>query len=98
VQGGAVVRSTGEEIELLWLAVASGARRLGLASELVLAVLDWAAEGNASVRLEVRESNAAAQGLYRRHGFVVAGRRPRYYRDGEDAVLLESPRHREEAP
>ena len=42
----------------------------------------------AGVVLEVRASNAPAQALYRRAGFVVDGRRPRYYPDGEDAVLM----------
>jgi len=39
--------------------------------------------------LEVRESNAAAQSLYRCHGFEEAGRRASYYIDPkEDAILL----------
>ena len=40
--------------------------------------------------LEVRENNERAQRFYRRHGFRVVGRRPRYYADsGEDAILLQ---------
>ena len=39
--------------------------------------------------LEVRRSNAAAQGLYRKLGFVDVGWRKRYYEDnGEDALLM----------
>ena len=39
--------------------------------------------------LEVRASNAPAQGLYRSLGFVVTGVRPGYYsEDGEDAVSM----------
>jgi ribosomal-protein-alanine N-acetyltransferase len=44
-----------------------------------------------SVWLEVRAGNQEAQALYRRHGFVVTGVRPKYYpaREGrEDAVLM----------
>jgi ribosomal-protein-alanine N-acetyltransferase len=40
------------------------------------------------VQLEVRASNQPARALYARAGFVVDGRRPRYYPDGEDAVLM----------
>ena len=46
-------------------------------------------EGADSSFLEVRESNLAAQELYRRFGFEETGRRPRYYKDNsEDAILM----------
>lgn len=38
--------------------------------------------------LEVRPSNRAAFRLYRRLGYHVLGRRPRYYSDGEDAIVM----------
>ena len=38
--------------------------------------------------LEVAIGNAAARALYERAGFVEAGRRPRYYADGGDALIL----------
>jgi ribosomal-protein-alanine N-acetyltransferase len=46
------------------------------------------ARGVASVKLEVRESNARARDLYRRYGFVHRRTVPRYYSDGEDALVL----------
>jgi len=93
---GAVVASEAAgQVELLWLAVDPAARRQGLARQLVAAVLGWAAERDAGVQLEVRASNAAALALYGGQGFVVVGRRPRYYADGEDAVLLDHVRPRE---
>lgn len=46
-------------------------------------------EGAQRALLEVRAGNAAAQAMYRKFGFEVAGRRPRYYKDnGEDAILM----------
>jgi ribosomal-protein-alanine N-acetyltransferase len=36
----------------------------------------------------VRVSNLAAQRLYLKFGFAEVGRRKRYYRDGEDALLM----------
>ncbi|MEA3396242.1 MAG: ribosomal protein S18-alanine N-acetyltransferase [Chloroflexota bacterium] len=41
------------------------------------------------VRLEVRVSNEAARRLYAKYGFTIRRRLYRYYRDGEDALLLE---------
>ena len=41
--------------------------------------------------LEVRVSNAAAMLLYLKHGYVGRYVRPRYYGDGEDALIMEKP-------
>lgn len=38
--------------------------------------------------LEVHAQNSGALALYSNLGFVEVGRRPKYYRDGGDAVLL----------
>lgn len=38
--------------------------------------------------LEVRPSNRRAIRLYRHLGYDVAGRRPRYYADGDDALVM----------
>jgi [ribosomal protein S18]-alanine N-acetyltransferase len=46
-------------------------------------------EGAQSSFLEVRESNLAAQDLYRKFGYEETGRRRRYYKDNdEDAILM----------
>jgi ribosomal-protein-alanine N-acetyltransferase len=40
----------------------------------------------------VRVSNSVAQGLYRKYGLQVAGRRKGYYSDnGEDALIMSTP-------
>jgi ribosomal-protein-alanine N-acetyltransferase len=71
------------------IAVAPDARRQGLATALVGAILAWAAENGARhLSLEVRASNAAAIALYRRLGLHEEGRRPRYYADPEEDALL----------
>lgn len=45
-------------------------------------------KGAAVVKLEVRESNTPALSLYRDLGFAPARRLPRYYDDGEDALVM----------
>lgn len=62
----------------------------GLGEFLFAALLDEAVQRNATwVTLEVRVSNQTAQTLYRKYGFTVQGRRPRYYSDNnEDAFIM----------
>lgn len=94
VAGYSVAWAVGDEAELANLAVAPLHRGTGVAKRLLdhlLAELD--ARGGANVYLEVRDSNAAAQGLYRSRGFTAAGRRRGYYRKpAEDAVVMRRPR------
>jgi ribosomal-protein-alanine N-acetyltransferase len=68
-------------------------RRQGVGRRLLLRLADVAMELRARrLTLEVRVSNTAAQGLYRRFGFTVSGTRPRYYTDdGEDAFVMTTP-------
>jgi ribosomal-protein-alanine N-acetyltransferase len=71
------------------IAVREQQRGAGIGSTLLeraLGVLD--ARGVSSVKLEVRESNTGAQRLYREFGFVHRRTVPRYYSDGEDALVL----------
>jgi [ribosomal protein S18]-alanine N-acetyltransferase len=62
----------------------------GLGEFLFAALMDEAMQRQATwVTLEVRVSNLAAQSLYRKYGFTVQGRRPRYYSDNnEDAYIM----------
>ncbi|AXG05775.1 ribosomal-protein-alanine N-acetyltransferase [Haloplanus rubicundus] len=71
------------------LAVADAARRCGIGrSLLVQSLAALAVDGAEVVKLEVRESNDPARTLYRDVGFDVARRVSRYYRDGEDALVM----------
>ncbi len=90
-QSGYVVsRTIAGECEILDLGVAPEARRQGVGGLLLDAALESArADGARTAHLEVRESNAAALGLYRRRGFKQIGRRRGYYaQPAEDALLL----------
>jgi len=82
-----------DEMHLLNLAVAPAHQRRGHARRLLDALVARSvALGARTLWLEVRESNAAAQALYRRYGFVPVGRRRGYYPAAhgrrEDAVLM----------
>jgi len=63
------------EREILNLAVAAPYRRQGIATILLKHEL----QHRAAYFLEVRESNVAAQALYRKLGFVAVAARPQYY-------------------
>lgn len=81
-------RVIADEAELIEIAVAARARRRGIARRLVEhLVTDARRQRVSAVHLEVRADNTAARALYAACGFVEAGRRRRYYADGEDAVV-----------
>ncbi|WP_254968781.1 GNAT family N-acetyltransferase [Cyanobium sp. CH-040] len=77
-----------DELHITLVAVDPGARRRGL-GRLVLQSLLAAAAGRGADRatLEVASGNTAALALYRSLGFHEAGRRPGYYRNGDDALI-----------
>jgi len=79
-----------DEVHIATIATHPDFRRQGVAQALLAHVLKLGAEeGAVSSFLEVRESNFAAQALYRKFGYEQTGRRPRYYKDnGEDAILM----------
>lgn len=91
VAGYAAVSVVVDVAELQRLAVTPVVRRRGVATALVRSVLALARDGGADrVLLEVREDNDGARALYAGIGFSEVGTRPRYYRDGSAAVLLEA--------
>lgn len=87
--GMLLARVTADEAEILTLAVEPRARRQGVATALLQHALTEArTRGARCMLLEVSVENAAARALYDRTGFVEVGRRPRYYADGSDALVL----------
>jgi ribosomal-protein-alanine N-acetyltransferase len=67
-------------------------RGCGLGLYLMLALLDVSQAAGARLStLEVRAGNIAAQRLYEKLGFEIAGRRRHYYRDGEDGLIMTTP-------
>jgi len=89
VVGAALGLLQHDEGHVLDLGVDPAQRRHGIGTALLRALLDaLLARGARAVTLEVRAGNLGAQALYRAEGFAVEGRRPGYYPDGEDAVIM----------
>ncbi|MCX7671065.1 MAG: ribosomal protein S18-alanine N-acetyltransferase [Anaerolineae bacterium] len=81
-----------DEAHIATIATHPDWRGCGLGLYLMLGLLDAArARGARISTLEVRASNTAAQNLYLKLGYELVGRRRRYYRDGEDALLMTTP-------
>ncbi len=79
-----------DEAHIATIAIHPDYRRQSIGQALLLHALKSALEeGATSSFLEVRESNLAAQAMYRKYGFVATGRRMHYYKDNEeDAILM----------
>ena len=89
VLGFGLGRVQGPESEILTLAVRPWAQGRGVGRLLLDALLKEAARrGAAEMFLEVAEPNAAARTLYAGAGAEEVGRRPGYYADGTDALVL----------
>ncbi len=89
VVGYAMLLMLVETADLQRIAVAAGHQRAGLGSRLLRVLID-AATGNgcSALMLELAADDDVAATLYRRHGFAEIGRRPRYYPDGNDALVM----------
>lgn len=79
-----------DEAHIATIATHPDYRRKGIGKQLLShALRHLMDEGARSSFLEVRESNYAAQDLYRKFGYEETGRRRRYYKDNdEDAILM----------
>jgi len=87
--GFALVRSTGEEAELLLLATRPAARGRGIGGSLLRAAMEEArGRGAATLFLEVRSGNDAIR-LYQREGFGKVGERKAYYR-GKNGQIFDA--------
>ncbi|MCE5193528.1 MAG: ribosomal protein S18-alanine N-acetyltransferase [Candidatus Cryosericum sp.] len=81
---------TDGKLHIVNVATDPASRGLGVATQLVLFVLDLARDLKIdSAFLEVRRSNTGAQKLYESLGFSVTGLKPMYYPDNmEDGLVM----------
>ncbi|MEO6908116.1 MAG: ribosomal protein S18-alanine N-acetyltransferase [Abditibacteriaceae bacterium] len=77
------------EAEIARLGVLHEVRKQGIASGLITSLInEFDRIKVKKISLEVRVSNKAGFAIYHKFGFAVRGRRPRYYEDGEDALVM----------
>jgi len=90
ILGFVILRWAADDGELLQIAVDKPVRHLGVGDLLMTAAINYAYKQSlSSVHLEVRESNANAIALYKKHGFKTVRLRRDYYTDPiEDAVVM----------
>ena len=80
------------DVQILKVGVDPAWRRHGIARELLSRVASDARDlGARTCSLEVRAGNEGAQAFYRALDFESLGKRPRYYSDGEDALIMQGP-------
>jgi ribosomal-protein-alanine N-acetyltransferase len=78
-----------DEMHVNKIAVAESERRKGIADALMDRCLEFARDnGVNTISLEVRQSNRGAQAFYEHLDFEPTYVRPRYYPDGEAAVVM----------
>jgi ribosomal-protein-alanine N-acetyltransferase len=78
-----------DEMHINKIAVSPAERRRGIAVALMHLCIDAALERDVTLlSLEVRQSNEGAQHFYRHLDFEPSYVRPRYYPDGEAAVVM----------
>lgn len=78
-----------EDSHVTTIAVSPEFRGRKFGEMMLLHLLDQAIERGASwMTLEVRESNAVAQGLYRKYGFTTVSTRKGYYSDNNENALV----------
>lgn len=90
ILGYAGVDLTGEQADVMTIAVSPGARGGGLGRRLLERLRELAAAGGATqLLLEVRADNAPAIALYEGAGFTAVHVRRRYYQPGDiDALIM----------
>jgi ribosomal-protein-alanine N-acetyltransferase len=79
-----------DEAHITNIAVKKDYRGQGIGDYLMMAIIDYCEKHNIpNITLEVRKSNQVAINLYKKHGFVECGIRPKYYTDeNEDALIM----------
>ena len=78
-----------DEMHVNKIAVEEAERRQGIALALMERCIDFArAHDIKTISLEVRKSNRGAQEFYKQLSFASSYMRPRYYPDGEAAVVM----------
>jgi ribosomal-protein-alanine N-acetyltransferase len=89
VIGAAGLIQSMDEADIMNVSIAKDARRQGIASKLLTALLDEGKKrGINAFTLEVRETNTSARALYEKFGFENAGTRKDFYTNPADNAVI----------
>jgi len=88
IVGYGIIDHWDDHDHLISIAVHPDNRRKGF-GEAILVELEKMSSKERPLKLEVRQSNAAAIQLYLKLGFMKTGLAEGYYTDGEDAIIME---------
>ena len=89
IKGYVGIQFLEEEIEIIGIGVSPGSRRNKIATELMDELVNYFEKSEyKKIILEVRESNAIAQRLYKKYGFKQISKRKKYYVDEDAKVYL----------
>ena len=91
IVGYAIVDRWADHDHLISIAVQPEHRRKGVAQQLLTRLETELVSKQRPVRLEVRRNNKPAIQFYTKNGYRYVGLEERYYRDGEDALIMEKP-------
>ncbi len=86
--GYAVIDRWADHYHLVSIAVQPEHRRNGVA-QLLMNHLESLLARERTIRLEVRKNNKPAIQFYTKNGYELVGLEEHYYRDGEDALVME---------
>lgn len=90
ISGYGVFHKVPPEAQILMVAVAPEAAGQGWGRALLARLIEEARALNfEKMTLEVSDKNRPAQRLYLSAGFLVVGRRPKFYNDNSDALLMD---------
>ena len=85
-----IIQTLYDEMEIMRFAVVPNRRREGLGKKLLKLLTSKATELKLKkIILEVNSINYKAINLYKSLGFIEVGRRKNYYKQGEDALLMD---------
>jgi len=78
-----------DEANIMNIATKNNMRNLGFAKLILNALIDISKQRNStSITLEVNENNKAAIHLYKLFNFEEVGLRKKYYRNGDNAIIM----------
>ncbi|MCX7120615.1 MAG: ribosomal protein S18-alanine N-acetyltransferase [Gammaproteobacteria bacterium] len=87
--GFITIKNNHDHWEIMQIVIDKNYQKQGLATQLLEYVINKAQNEHVEkIELEVRRFNLAAIKLYRKCGFHEVGVRKKYYKDGDDAILM----------